>query len=70
MDFSSRSVTLNQLITVLVCLSPVILLTIGYAVGRFGLPIEIKRRKLRDRRKNARSNSIDNDDLEVVEVYK
>jgi hypothetical protein len=55
---------MGQLIAVLICLSPLLFLSAGYYVGRFGSPLVIKRQSRRDRRVQSANES----DPEV-EVY-
>lgn len=53
---------------VLFCLSPLIFLCVGYYVGRYGLPFEIRRRNLVDRRTQDRLEQLRRD--KPVQVYK
>lgn len=55
------------LLSALICLSPLLLVALGYAWGRYGLPIEIRRRKLADRRRKG-SDQVEEMELET-EIY-
>jgi len=50
---------MSTLLAVALCLSPVLLVWIGYLWGRYGFPVEIRRRQRADRR------SRQNEDLEI-----
>ena len=52
---------------VLFCLSPLIFLCVGYYVGRYGLPFEIRRRSMVDRRTLDRLEQLGE---EPIRVYK
>lgn len=56
-----------QLLAVLVCLSPLLMLGAGYYIGRYGSPIVIKRQRRSDRRMAAQLERIPPD--EEVEIY-
>lgn len=43
----------SVLLGLLVCLSPLAFVAVGYAWGRYGLPVEVRRRRLVDRRRAA-----------------
>lgn len=47
----------SELLNVLICLSPLIYGLCCYLLGRYGLPFELRRRRLRDRRKIAKDAS-------------
>ena len=48
------------------CLVPLVLVWLGYVWGRYGLPIEVRRRRMRDRRVTTEPAGTD----EPVSVYR
>lgn len=57
---------MSTLLSVAVCLSPLLIFWLGYLAGRYGLPIVIRRRQLRDRRAGADSSDSSPD----VEIFR
>jgi len=64
----------SQLFNALICLSPLAYGLICYLLGRYGLPFEVRRRKLLDRRKLAKgasaSTSAPDDEQDEVITYR
>lgn len=49
---------MSTLLSVALCLSPVLLVWIGYLWGRYGFPVEIRRRQKADRRSRQIEDSV------------
>ncbi|PDW01409.1 hypothetical protein [Candidatus Chloroploca asiatica] len=58
---------MSALWSLLFCLAPFALIALGYAWGRYGLPVEIRRRKSRDRRLTTPAD--DDDEAPIVYGY-
>lgn len=58
---------MNILIGVAVCCAPFVILWLGYLWGRYGLPIEMRRRRMTDRR---RKSGIEETVATEEEVYR
>lgn len=58
---------MSALFGALICLSPLLMVGLGYAWGRYGLPIEIRRRRLADRRTRPDSAAVE---APAVEIYR
>lgn len=57
---------MSSVISILICMSPVLVFAIGYWIGRYGLPIEIRRRKIEDRRRKIEEVSEDEPEPEIT----
>ncbi|MBX0331166.1 hypothetical protein K2Z83_26305 [Oscillochloris sp. ZM17-4] len=42
---------MSALLGVAFCISPLVLVWLGYLLGRYGLPVEVRRRRFTDRRR-------------------
>lgn len=59
----------SALLGALICLSPLAFVALGYAWGRYGLPVEIRRRRPADRRAR-QVEAPEAPEAPAVEVYR
>ncbi len=60
----------SSLIGVAVCCAPLLLVWLGYLWGRYGLPVELRRRRVIDRRNPTPIAPDPAGDSSAIEVYR